>query len=120
MHAGDQEKPGKWQDFYPMKEGAYMRKKNSDRFENIFEVTKLEGFNLKTLLVLVGIKMKIVLDLRNIKSLSAFEDEMRKSKSEIVKKLALKENRNVLILIRELVIGKGDLKGHFFLDDKLF
>ena len=49
------------------------------------EVMLLKGYNIKTLLVLVGIKMKIVLDFKNYRSLLAFEEELRKSKSKIAK-----------------------------------
>ena len=76
--------------WYPLEEGNYLRKKNSDRFENVFTITNLKGYNIKTLLVLVGIKMKIVLDLKNYRSLLAFEGELRKSKSQIAKKLFAK------------------------------
>ena len=95
-----------------MAEGDYLRLKNQDRFENVFrnQTNNLKGFNLKTLLVLVAIKMKIVLDLKNYGSLMAFEDEMRKSKEGYAKKLMDKKNRMVLHKIREMVIGKADLK----------
>ena len=67
-----------------------MRKKHSDRFENVFAITNLKGYNIKTLLVLVGIKMKIVLDFKNYRSLLAFEEELRKSKSKIAKRFFAK------------------------------
>ena len=40
----------------------------------------------------------------------AFEDEMRKSKEGYAKKLMDKKNRMVLHKIRQMVIGKADLK----------
>jgi len=110
LQADDQAECGAWEKWYPIEEGNYLRKKHSDRFENVFAITNLKGYNIKTLLVLVGIKMKIVLDFKNYRSLLAFEEELRKSKSKIGKRFFAKENKNVLNIIRELVIGKGDLK----------
>ena len=62
-----------------------------DRFENVFrnQTNNLKKFNLKTLLVLVAIKMKIVLDLKNYGSLMVFEDEMRSFASTYTEQIML-------------------------------
>ena len=85
-----------------------MRLKDQDRFENVFFANNLRKFNIKVLLVLVAIKVKIVLDLKNYRSLMTFEDEMRKSKNGPAKKLL--QNRPIWKKIRQQVIGKADLK----------
>ena len=102
----DQDHYGAWEKWYPLPEGAYLIEENSDRFEDVFSVFDLKDINLKTLLVLVGIKIKVVLDLRNLKT---FDDELRKSKCKSSKNLLLNENQNVLDLIRENIIGKANL-----------
>ena len=103
----DQDHYGAWEKWYPLPEGAYLNEKNSDRFEDVFSVFDLKDINLKTLLVLVGIKIKVVLDLRN---LEAFDDELRKSKCKSAKNLLLNENQHILDSIRENIIGKANLK----------
>jgi hypothetical protein len=100
----DQEHYGAWEKWYPLPEGVHLIAENSDRFEDIFSVFDLKDINLKTLLVLVGIKIKIVLDLRN---LEAFDDELRKSNCKSTKKLLLDKNRHILDSIRENIIGKA-------------
>ena len=54
------------------------------------------------------LEVKIVLDLKNYRSLMTFEDEMRKSKNGPAKKLL--QNRFIWKKIRQQVIGKADLK----------
>ena len=104
MRIEDQEHYGAWEKWYPLPEGVHLIAENSDRFEDIFSVFDLKDINLKTLLVLVGIKIKIVLDLRN---LEAFDDELRKSNYKSTKKLLLDKNRHILDSIRENIIGKA-------------
>ena len=104
MRIEDQEHYGAWEKWYPLPEGVHLIAENSDRFEDIFSVFDLKDINLKTLLVLVGIKIKIVLDLRN---LEAFDDELRKSNCKSAKKLFLNENKHMLDSIRENIIGKA-------------
>ena len=79
---------------------------NQDRFENVFAIADLKGYNIKTLLVLVGIKMKIVLDLKKFSDLLAFEEELRKS--DVGKEVV--NDKSIMKLIRERIIGKSDLK----------
>ena len=103
----DQEHYGAWEKWYPLPEGTHLIAVNSDRFEDVFSLFDLKDINLKTLLVLVGIKIKIVLDLRN---LEAFDDELRKSNYKSAKNLLLEKNKHILDSIRENIISKANLK----------